>query len=69
MLQGQAIKDGLNAIGLSLADGGLCQVEELIPSLVQLVQRLREAQSYYKRFSIVALYPLLVRLASRLMDR
>lgn len=30
MLQGQAIKDGLNAVGLSLADGGLCQVEELI---------------------------------------
>ncbi|WP_341664985.1 acetylglutamate kinase [Vibrio sp.] len=33
MLQGQAIKDGLNAIGLSLADGGLCQVEELDPEL------------------------------------
>ncbi|GLT17884.1 acetylglutamate kinase [Vibrio zhanjiangensis] len=33
MLQGQAIKDGLNAIGLSLADGGLCQVEELDPQL------------------------------------
>ncbi|KJY82636.1 acetylglutamate kinase [Vibrio galatheae] len=33
MLQGQAIKDGLNAIGLSLADGGLCHVEELDPEL------------------------------------
>ncbi|MGL6056519.1 MAG: acetylglutamate kinase, partial [Vibrio metschnikovii] len=33
MLQGQAIKDGLNAIGLCLADGGLCQVEELDPEL------------------------------------
>ena len=33
MLQGQAIKDGLNAVGLSLADGGLCQVEELDPEL------------------------------------
>ncbi|MCK6263178.1 acetylglutamate kinase [Vibrio sp. ZSDE26] len=33
LLQGQAIKDGLNAIGLSLADGGLCQVEELNPEL------------------------------------
>ncbi|WP_367987929.1 acetylglutamate kinase [Vibrio sp. NTOU-M3] len=32
-LQGQAIKDGLNAVGLSLADGGLCQVEELDPEL------------------------------------
>ena len=31
MLQGQAIKDGLNAIGLCLADGGLCQVDELDP--------------------------------------
>ncbi|CAK4069912.1 MULTISPECIES: acetylglutamate kinase [Vibrio] len=33
MLQGQAIKDGLNAVGLSLADGGLCKVEELDPEL------------------------------------
>lgn len=32
-LQGQAIKDGLNAVGLSLADGGLCQVVELNPEL------------------------------------
>ncbi|MDG3086955.1 acetylglutamate kinase [Vibrio hannami] len=29
MLQGEAIKNGINAVGLSLADGGLCQVEEL----------------------------------------
>ncbi|EGR2796140.1 acetylglutamate kinase [Vibrio navarrensis] len=29
LLQGQAIADGLNAVGLSLADGGLCQVAEL----------------------------------------
>ena len=33
LLQGQAIKDGLNAVGLSLADGGLCQVSELDPEL------------------------------------
>ena len=33
LLQGQAIKDGLNAVGLSLADGGLCQVKELDPEL------------------------------------
>ena len=33
LLQGQAIKDGLNAVGLSLADGGLCHVEELDPEL------------------------------------
>ncbi|EKO5176472.1 acetylglutamate kinase [Vibrio vulnificus] len=33
LLQGQAMADGLNAIGLSLADGGLCQVEELDPEL------------------------------------
>lgn len=33
MLQAQAIKNGLNAVGLSLADGGLCQVEELNPEL------------------------------------
>ena len=33
MLQGQAIKNGLNAVGLCLADGGLCQVEELDPDL------------------------------------
>ncbi|WP_117235978.1 acetylglutamate kinase [Vibrio maerlii] len=33
LLQGQAIKDGLNAVGLSLADGGLCSVEELNPEL------------------------------------
>ncbi len=33
MLQGQAIKDGLNAVGLCLADGGLCIVEELNPEL------------------------------------
>ncbi|EGR5062028.1 acetylglutamate kinase [Vibrio cholerae] len=33
MLQGQAIKDGINAVGLSLADGGLCHVEELDPEL------------------------------------
>ena len=33
LLQGQAIKDGLNAVGLSLADGGLCQVTELDPEL------------------------------------
>lgn len=29
LLQGEAIKNGLNAIGLCLADGGLCQVVEL----------------------------------------
>lgn len=33
MLQGQAIKDGLNAVGLSLADGGLCHIKELDPEL------------------------------------
>ena len=33
LLQGEAIKSGLNAVGLCLADGGLCQVEELDPEL------------------------------------
>ncbi|MEL6116204.1 acetylglutamate kinase [Photobacterium sp. SP02] len=33
MLQGQAIKSGVKAVGLSLADGGLCQVTELDPEL------------------------------------
>jgi acetylglutamate kinase len=33
MLQGEAIKNGLNAVGLCLADGGLCQVVELDPEL------------------------------------
>lgn len=33
LLQGQAIAGGLKAVGLSLADGGLCQVEELDPEL------------------------------------
>ncbi|WP_025610963.1 acetylglutamate kinase, partial [Vibrio parahaemolyticus] len=33
LLQGQAIADGLNAVGMCLADGGLCQVEELDPEL------------------------------------
>ncbi|GLO62145.1 acetylglutamate kinase [Vibrio sp. MACH09] len=29
LLQGEAIKNGLNAVGLCLADGGLCKVEQL----------------------------------------
>ncbi|OAN17050.1 acetylglutamate kinase [Photobacterium jeanii] len=33
MLQGHAIKSGVKAVGLSLADGGLCQVSELDPEL------------------------------------
>ncbi|KLV07485.1 acetylglutamate kinase [Photobacterium aquae] len=33
LLQGQALKAGVAAVGLSLADGGLCQVEELAPEL------------------------------------
>ena len=33
LLQGQAIKAGVAAIGLSLADGGLCEVTELNPDL------------------------------------
>ncbi|NLS13490.1 acetylglutamate kinase [Vibrio sp. SM6] len=33
LLQGQAMNAGLNAVGLSLADGGLCVVEELDPEL------------------------------------
>lgn len=33
MLQGEAIKNGVNAVGLSLADGGLCKVAELAPEL------------------------------------
>ncbi|UTV27946.1 acetylglutamate kinase [Photobacterium atrarenae] len=33
LLQGQAIKAGVAAVGLSLADGGLCQVSELDPEL------------------------------------
>ncbi|UXI01497.1 acetylglutamate kinase [Photobacterium sp. TY1-4] len=33
LLQGQAIKAGVAAVGLSLADGGLCQVSELDPAL------------------------------------
>ncbi|MEH6530234.1 MAG: acetylglutamate kinase [Photobacterium frigidiphilum] len=33
MLQGQAIKSGVAAVGLSLADGGLCQITELDPEL------------------------------------
>ncbi|GEM76694.1 acetylglutamate kinase [Vibrio sagamiensis] len=31
LLQGQAIANGLNTVGLSLADGGLCHVEEFDP--------------------------------------
>ncbi|MGR5542473.1 acetylglutamate kinase, partial [Vibrio campbellii] len=33
LLQGQAIAAGLKTAGLSLADGGLCQVQELNPEL------------------------------------
>ncbi|SHF41393.1 acetylglutamate kinase [Vibrio gazogenes] len=33
MLQGEAIKSGLKAVGLCLGDAGLCQVEELDPAL------------------------------------
>ncbi|MCL9780423.1 acetylglutamate kinase [Vibrio sp. S4M6] len=33
ILQGSAIQAGLNAVGLCLADGGLCQVSELDPEL------------------------------------
>lgn len=33
ILQGQAIKSGVAAVGLSLADGGLCQITELDPEL------------------------------------
>ena len=33
LLQGEAVKNGINAVGLSLAAGGLCQVEELDPEL------------------------------------
>ncbi|MDN3608420.1 acetylglutamate kinase [Vibrio ostreicida] len=33
LLQGQAITNGLDALGLSLADGGLCRIEELDPDL------------------------------------
>lgn len=33
LLQGQAIKLGLNAVGLSLADGGLCKVTQLSEEL------------------------------------
>ncbi|GHA44245.1 acetylglutamate kinase [Photobacterium aphoticum] len=33
LLQGQAVKSGVAAVGLSLADGGLCQISELDPEL------------------------------------
>ncbi|OBU34181.1 acetylglutamate kinase [Photobacterium kishitanii] len=33
MLQGQALKAGVAAVGLSLADGGLCRVTQLDPEL------------------------------------
>ena len=33
MLQGQAVKAGVAAVGLSLADGGLCTVSQLDPEL------------------------------------
>ncbi len=33
LLQAEAIKSDVNAVGLSLADGGLCQVTELDPEL------------------------------------
>ena len=33
LLQGQAMKAGVAAVGLSLADGGLCEVTELDPEL------------------------------------
>ncbi|MCP4956867.1 acetylglutamate kinase [Photobacterium aquimaris] len=33
MLQGQALKAGVAAVGLSLADGGLCSVSQLDPEL------------------------------------
>lgn len=33
LLQAEAIKSGVNTVGLSLADGGLCQVTELDPEL------------------------------------
>ncbi len=33
LLQGQAVRSGINAAGLSLADGGLCQITQLDPEL------------------------------------
>lgn len=33
MLQGQAMRNGVNAMGLSLADGGLCKITQLNPEL------------------------------------
>ncbi|CAM3563165.1 Acetylglutamate kinase [Vibrio aerogenes CECT 7868] len=33
MLQGQAMKHGIHAVGMCLGDGGLCQVEVLDPAL------------------------------------
>ncbi|PKF51543.1 acetylglutamate kinase [Enterovibrio nigricans] len=33
LLQGEAIKSGINAVGLSLADGGLCKIEQFDPEL------------------------------------
>ena len=33
LLQGQAVRSGINAAGLSLADGGLCQITPLDPEL------------------------------------
>ncbi|MCL4122284.1 UNVERIFIED_CONTAM: hypothetical protein GTU68_024043 [Idotea baltica] len=33
MLQGQAMRNGVNTMGLSLADGGLCKITQLNPEL------------------------------------
>lgn len=33
LLQGQAVKSGVNAVGLSLADGNLCHITQLDPEL------------------------------------
>ncbi|WP_028025890.1 acetylglutamate kinase [Enterovibrio calviensis] len=33
LLQGQAVRSGINSVGLSLADGGLCQMTQMDPEL------------------------------------
>ncbi|GAM56121.1 acrtylglutamate kinase [Vibrio ishigakensis] len=49
MLQGEAIKAGLQTVGLALADGGLCKVEQLDPELGSVVKQPQAVQNCCKR--------------------
>lgn len=59
LLQGQALKAGVTAVGLCLADGGLCQVSQMDPALGSVGKALPGDGSLLRQLMATGILPII----------